>query len=79
VLNRTLCLTGVLRHTVVVKFEGLLLKPKIFVTKHKTRSLIYTLPVAREQRKWPYRVTYMAVITLVVLPFEPGASLSWKR
>jgi hypothetical protein len=79
VLNRTLVLTGILRHTVLVKFDGLLLKPKIFVTKHKTRGLIYTLPVAREQRKRLYRITHMAVTTLIVFPFEPWASLSWKR
>jgi hypothetical protein len=74
-----LCLTRVLRHTVLVKFEVLLLEPEIFVTEHKARSLVYTLSIAREQHEKPCRVTYMAVTTLIVLPFEPRASLSWKR
>ena len=74
-----MCLTRVLRHTVLVKFEVLLLEPEIFVTEHKARSLVYTLSIAREQHEKPCRRTYMTVTTLVVLPFEPGAGLSWKR
>jgi hypothetical protein len=62
----------------LVKFEGLLLEPEIFVTEYKARSLVYTLSMAREQPKRLYRATYMAVTTLVVLPFKPGASLNWK-
>jgi hypothetical protein len=78
VLNGTLCLTGVLRHAVLVKFEGLFLKPEILVTERKTRDFIYTLSMGREQRKRLYRMAYMAVAALVVLPFEPGARLSLK-
>lgn len=63
----------------LIKFEALLLKPEIFVTKHEAGSLIYTLSVVREQREKQHQVTHMAVTTLVVLPLESGARLSWKK
>lgn len=55
------------------------MKPEIFVTEHEARSLVYTLSVVREQREKLHQVTHMAVTTLVVLPFESGARMRWKR
>lgn len=63
----------------LIKSQTLLLKPEIFVAEHEAGSLIYTLSVVREQREKLHQVTYMTVTTLVVLPFESGARLSWKR
>lgn len=55
------------------------MKPEIFVTEHEARSLVYTLLVVREQSEKLLQVTHMTVTTLVVLPFESGARISWKR
>jgi len=73
-----MCLTGVLRNTVLEEFR-FSLNPENLVIDSKTWGFVDTL-YAVSLAGWKRgRVTYVAVTALVILPFEPKACSNYRQ